>query len=57
MKQKEKKRPPKNIVFDIYTDQSLDNLFEFMNKFKEEFFGLILSKCLLKNAEEMKEVL
>lgn len=57
IKSKEKKRPPKGIVFDMYTDESLDNLFSFMNFFKEDFFGLILSKCLLKNAEEMKDVL
>ncbi len=56
IKTKEKKRPPKGIVFDLYTDESLDNLFSFMNNFKEEFFGLILSKCLLKNTEEMKDV-
>ena len=57
LKQKEKKKPPKGIVFDMYTDDSLDNLFEFMNGFKEEFFGMILSKCILKSADEMKEVI
>lgn len=57
LKQKEKKKPPKGIIFDMYTDDSLDNLFEFMNGFKEEFFGMILSKCILKGTEEMKDVL
>lgn len=57
LKNKEKKKPPKGIVFDIYTDESLDNLFSFMNSFREEFFSLILSKCLLKNSEELREFL
>lgn len=57
LKVKEKKKPPKGIVFDIYTDDSLDRYFSFMSNFKEEFFGLILSKCIMKNIEEMKDVL
>lgn len=56
-KNKEKKNPPKGIIFDIYTDESLDKFFSFMINFKEEFFALIMSKCVMRNVEEMNEVL
>lgn len=52
---KQKKKPPTGIIFDMYTDEALDKYFEFMNGFKEEFFGLILSKCTMKNLDEVKE--